>query len=38
VPPIEDYYEPVAARVRLDLLDPKTSCHLPHCEFAAATA
>jgi hypothetical protein len=29
--------EPVADRVPLDPLDPKTSCHLPWWEFAAAT-
>jgi hypothetical protein len=35
---IEYYNEPfVDDRVRLDPLDPKTSRHLPQCEFAAAT-
>jgi hypothetical protein len=31
----EVYYEPAPKRVRLDPLDPKTSRHLPHCEFAS---
>jgi len=33
----EDYYEPVADRVRLDPLDAKTSRHAPQCEFANET-
>jgi hypothetical protein len=33
----QDYYEPVAGRVRLDPLDAKTSRHAPQCEFASET-
>ena len=32
----EHYREPVPARARLDPLDPKTSRHVPQCEFASA--
>ncbi len=34
---VQDYYEPVAGRVRLDPLDAKTSRHAPQCEFASET-
>ena len=34
---VETYREPAAAHVRLDPLDPKTSRHLPQCEFASET-
>jgi hypothetical protein len=30
-----DHYEPVAGRLRLDPLDPKTGRHLGQCEFSA---
>ena len=34
----EDVYEePADGRVRIDPLDPKTSRHLPQCEFTAPT-
>jgi hypothetical protein len=33
----EDFVEPVADRVRLDPLDPKTSRHAGGCEFALET-
>jgi hypothetical protein len=33
----ESWYEPPPKRVRLDALDPKTSRHLPECEFAHET-
>jgi hypothetical protein len=34
----ENVHEELAdRRVQLDPLDPKTSCHLPQCEFAATT-
>jgi hypothetical protein len=33
----EDYYEPVADRIRSDPLDAKTSRHAGQCEFASET-
>ncbi len=33
----EDYYEPVADRVRSDPLDAKTCRHLPQCEYVRET-
>jgi hypothetical protein len=34
---VQDFYEPVVDRVRLDPLDAKTSRHAPQCEFANET-
>ncbi len=33
----QHYREPTKARVRQDPLDPKTTRHLPQCEFAGET-
>jgi hypothetical protein len=34
---VEHHREPPARPARLDPLDPKTSRHLPHCDFASET-